>query len=127
LQRSLRQIADGTSRTIGGAEVIAGKEADPRGTWWYPWGGQYVHRRGPNSSSPDLTWTSYGAAYCNNLPDAPCAVASPCWGTTDYAARSKHPGGVQAVRIDGSVDFYVNDIDIAVWQALASINGSENL
>jgi hypothetical protein len=126
VQRTMRQIADGTSRSVAASEVIAGKEGDPRGAWWYSWGTQYVHRRGPNSSSPDLTWASFGAAYCYNMPDAPCATTAACWGTVDYAARSKHPGGVQAVRVDGSVDFYQNDIDIAVWQALASINGSEN-
>jgi prepilin-type N-terminal cleavage/methylation domain-containing protein len=125
LQRTLRQVTDGTSHTIAGSEVIAGKEADPRGTWWYPWGGQYVHRRGPNSSSPDTTWASYGPAYCNSLPDTPCTTTSPCWGTTDYTARSKHPGGVQSVKLDGSVDFYPDSIDLPVWQALGSINGGE--
>jgi type II secretory pathway pseudopilin PulG len=125
LQRKLRHISDGASKTIAASELISGEIYDTRGCWWYPWGGQYVHRRGPNSSSPDTTWASYAAFYCDSTPEAPCNTTSPCWGTTDYTARSKHPGGVQAARLDGSVDFYVNNIDLAVWQAWASINGNE--
>jgi prepilin-type processing-associated H-X9-DG protein len=125
LQRQIRHIGDGTSKTIGVSEVIAGKVADPRGSWWYPWGCQYVHRRSPNSSSPDVTYASFGAAYCDSVPEAPCATTGPAWGNVDYTARSRHRGGVHAARLDGSVEFYEDSIDIAVWQALASINGNE--
>jgi hypothetical protein len=125
LQRKLKQIQDGTSKTVAVSEMISGKDFDTRGTWWYPWGAQYVHRRGPNSSSPDTTWASFGAGYCTSFPESPCSPTAACWGTTDYTARSKHPGGVLAVRLDGSADFYENDIDLAVWQAWASINGND--
>jgi len=40
-------------------------------------------------------------------------------------ARSKHPGGVNASRCDGSVSFFADDIDRLVWNALASAAGSE--
>jgi hypothetical protein len=36
------------------------------------------------------------------------------------AARSKHPAGVNASKCDGSVEFVLNDIDLYVWQALAT-------
>jgi prepilin-type N-terminal cleavage/methylation domain-containing protein len=36
------------------------------------------------------------------------------------AARSKHPGGVQASRCDGSVGFITDDIDPRVWDELCS-------
>jgi prepilin-type N-terminal cleavage/methylation domain-containing protein/prepilin-type processing-associated H-X9-DG protein len=35
-------------------------------------------------------------------------------------ARSRHPGGVNASRCDGSVAFYNDDVDLAVWRALTS-------
>lgn len=41
------------------------------------------------------------------------------------AARSHHPGGVNASRCDGSVAFYSNDIDRNIWRALSSAAGEE--
>jgi prepilin-type processing-associated H-X9-DG protein len=40
-------------------------------------------------------------------------------------ARSYHPGGVNAVFVDGHVEFKSDSIDLLLWQALASINGGE--
>lgn len=125
LQRRLREVTDGKSKTVAISEVISGMQYDTRGLWWYPWGAQYTHRRGPNSSSPDTTWASFGALYCTSTAEAPCATTSPCWGTTDYAARSRHRGGVQSARLDGSVGLYADTIDLAAWQALASINSGD--
>ena len=34
--------------------------------------------------------------------------------------RSRHPGGVNASRCDGSVSFYNDDVELAVWRALTS-------
>ncbi len=45
-----------------------------------------------------------------------------------YAAvtsRSWHPGGVNAARMDGSVGFVSEDIDLEIWRALGSIDGGE--
>ena len=36
--------------------------------------------------------------------------------------RSHHPGGVNALHCDGSVAFYDDGIDLAVWQAVATID-----
>jgi prepilin-type processing-associated H-X9-DG protein len=36
------------------------------------------------------------------------------------SARSRHPGGVNASRCDGSVAFYNDDIDLTIWRALSS-------
>jgi prepilin-type N-terminal cleavage/methylation domain-containing protein len=44
-----------------------------------------------------------------------------------FTARSKHPGGVNASRCDGSVDFISNDIDQFVWNALSSAAGEETI
>jgi prepilin-type processing-associated H-X9-DG protein len=40
-------------------------------------------------------------------------------------ARSLHPRGVNAAMADGSVRFVADEIDLAPWQALGSINGGE--
>lgn len=40
-------------------------------------------------------------------------------------ANSLHPGGVNLVRCDGSVDFAVKTIDLKVWRAIGSRNGNE--
>ncbi|MCC7084043.1 MAG: DUF1559 domain-containing protein [Pirellulales bacterium] len=125
LQRNMRQILDGASKTIAVSEIVGGTEGDVRGLWWYHQGAFYTHLRGPNSSIPDSVWSSYPPGYCHSTPSAPCAQTASCWGATAYSARSKHPGGVQAVRADGSVAFYPDQIDLAVWQALASIDSGE--
>ncbi|TWT92900.1 putative major pilin subunit [Botrimarina colliarenosi] len=41
------------------------------------------------------------------------------------AVRSRHPGGVNASRCDGSVAFYTDDTDPLVWNALTSAAGGE--
>jgi len=41
------------------------------------------------------------------------------------AARSVHPGGVNASHCDGSVTFYNDDIDYLLWNALSSSAGGE--
>ena len=45
--------------------------------------------------------------------------SDPLWA----AARSEHPEGVNASKCDGSVSFFLNDIDIDVWRALATRSG----
>lgn len=71
---------------------------------------------------------------------APCGVAAPPVpvgslppgvSTADqsrqqhYAARSKHPGGVNASRCDASVAFYTDDTDEFLWRALTSAAGED--
>ncbi len=42
-------------------------------------------------------------------------------------ARSYHPSGINAARMDGSVGFISDNIDWQVWQALGTANGKESL
>ena len=128
--RTLSEFLDGTSHTIVGSEVRAGRTdlaevanytTDRRGLWAMPWMGRsiYLHRNTPNSSVADGL-QSYAC-----VPDvAPCeAVGSS--GSEHAAARSWHPGGVNAVFMDGHVRFYTDSIDVDTWQALATIRGEE--
>jgi prepilin-type processing-associated H-X9-DG protein len=41
------------------------------------------------------------------------------------AARSMHPGGVNALRADGSCQFFNESIDLATWQTLSTRGQSE--
>jgi prepilin-type processing-associated H-X9-DG protein len=42
-----------------------------------------------------------------------------------FAARSHHPGGVQALLLDGSVRFVGDAIASPTWRALATRSGGE--
>ncbi len=134
--RKMSQLSDGTSKTVVFSETIAGGDqtADPRGCWWQDWGMSYTHHRGPNSATADAMWSATDPAtgnafsgYCPPNPTAPCDYSAQCWSTEDYAARSQHPGGVVTGWADGSVHFISDAIDLAIWQAMASIAGGEVL
>ena len=53
--------------------------------------------------------------------------SDPLWNSLslNVAARSRHPGGVNALFCDGHVRFLKDTIDVGSWQALGSRNGSE--
>jgi prepilin-type processing-associated H-X9-DG protein len=74
----------------------------------------------PNSSSPDLV-RSTTFFTPNNDPLMPVALGNP----ERAAARSRHPGGVNAAMSDGSVRFFRNSIDLTTWRALGSMAGGE--
>jgi prepilin-type processing-associated H-X9-DG protein len=44
---------------------------------------------------------------------------------TFNAARSYHPGGVNALLGDGRVQFFKNSINIQTWRALSTSRGGE--
>jgi prepilin-type N-terminal cleavage/methylation domain-containing protein/prepilin-type processing-associated H-X9-DG protein len=57
-----------------------------------------------------------------NSPTMDCVQHSnPAW----KAARSRHPGGVNALLADGSVRFVRDSIPLGTWQALGTRSGSE--
>ena len=104
----------------------------------------YTPPNGPADSIARVPPSSI-ASYCmeNNIPvpiAAPGGVSPPHIATSDlppgvstadqtrqqyFAARSHHPGGVNASRCDGSVNFYSDSIDEFVWRALSSAAGGE--
>ena len=134
LGRKMRKFTDGTSHTVMVSEVRAGQDdvwhafndqvRDGRGIWAFPFQhSSYLHRNTPNSSAPDCM-RSYNCGEPAEERPAPCNNScSECNGHT--AARSYHPGGVNALHCDGSVAFYDDGIDLAVWQAVATIAGGE--
>jgi prepilin-type processing-associated H-X9-DG protein len=135
--RKIKDVTDGTSKTALGSEVLSGEafwganSADPwdaRGMWGIHYIGShsYSHFNTPNSSAGDaLSTSSYNR--CVELPDMPCdpADASAIYTTSQAAARSHQKGGVNVVYADAHVNFTPDDIDLAVWRAIASIRGGE--
>ena len=132
--RKIRQLIDGTSKTIMMSEIIAGRcdnlnecnEFDLRGCWAEPNMGPsaYTHRLTPNSSAPDdFGWCPDGYA---SHPYIPCILPTGASNSQWFVgARSFHTGGVQAVYADGHVDYHSDNTDIFLWQALSTIAGGE--
>jgi prepilin-type N-terminal cleavage/methylation domain-containing protein/prepilin-type processing-associated H-X9-DG protein len=128
---SLREYIDGTSNTSMIAEVIMGPNA----------GGNLYDHRGdlfnddynctvfhtytpPNSKVPDqMGGDADGRPWCTYRQ---IAQAPPCTGGIPFnAARSRHPGGVNALFGDGRVQFVKDTVSISVWRAVGSLNGGE--
>jgi prepilin-type N-terminal cleavage/methylation domain-containing protein/prepilin-type processing-associated H-X9-DG protein len=124
----LRQVADGTTKTIMLGEIRAGiTENDARGVWalghagaslvaHYGGGGD---DNGPNAafSNGDDVYTDVGdsggpcAASTDTLTIAENMSAHKGGGFDEATIRSKHPGGVHVAMCDGSVTFINDDIE----------------
>lgn len=121
----LKRITDGTSKTLLISEVIQGENYDIRGlTWWGDAAGFSTYLA-PNSSQPDV---SVFASYCDVTENdlRPC-VQQTKKNPEMFAARSRHPGGVNVAMCDGSVRFINDSIDLSVWRALSTSHGGENV
>ena len=124
VQRSIRDITDGTSHTLMMSEVIQADndtDFDFRGDILNDDQGcaQFMTRYTPNSGRD----TCACSGSTPNIP-APCVPTS---GTVIVTARSNHPGGVNTLFCDGSIHFVVNDLDYQVWWALGSMQGGETV
>ncbi|MFI4875049.1 MAG: DUF1559 domain-containing protein, partial [Blastopirellula sp. JB062] len=128
----MRDILDGTSNTAGVSEIIKvapGTQGDYRGVWSYPEGMHYQHDNTPNSSIADEIRTSL----CDSSD--PADPMAPCVGTfaahdsraINMAARSRHPGGVLVMMMDGSVQFVSSTVNLDTWQGLGTPAGHEVL
>jgi prepilin-type N-terminal cleavage/methylation domain-containing protein/prepilin-type processing-associated H-X9-DG protein len=121
----LSAITDGLSNTLLTSEVIVGQGFDLRGfSWWFE-GAAFEGYLGPNSTSPDLLQAQ---AYCNYpaMGNPPCKGADSILSITT-AARSRHPGGVNAGLADGSVKFVKDSVALSTWRALSTTRGGEIL
>jgi prepilin-type N-terminal cleavage/methylation domain-containing protein/prepilin-type processing-associated H-X9-DG protein len=122
---SIASITDGTSNTLMASEVIQSHDTSYRGFTWWGDAASFETWLAPNSPLPDVT-----QGYCTTLfplimsPNPPCTNATGTQGPT-YAARSRHPGGVNATFCDGSVRFIKNTINLNIWRALSTSQGNE--
>jgi prepilin-type processing-associated H-X9-DG protein len=121
-------ITDGLSNTMAASEVVQTQGTtsvsgtlypDDRGNIQNGYGSGFSAYLPPNTSLPDSTYY-YGCVYPGqNNP--PCNTGFSYY----YATRSRHPGGVNSLFLDGSVKFIKNTIGIAPFRAIASSHGGE--
>jgi prepilin-type processing-associated H-X9-DG protein len=127
---NLKQVTDGTSKTIMIGEIRAGlNEQDARGVWalghagaslvaMYGAGGD---ANGPNACYPNsddvvapaefLGAAGICPASSNPITQPECMNVSGGGGFDQATVRSKHPGGVHVAMVDGSVQFINDDIE----------------
>ncbi len=140
-------VTDGLSNTHFVSEILQGASDDMRGTIWLqnPGAGSYMTRFTPNGfldylhgplgnydvlASFALTGPGTSPPSPGSLCDSQPAQMLGCNQTTSegseyVAARSRHPGGVNALFGDGSVHFIKNSISSPIWIALGTINVGE--
>ncbi|MAT69225.1 MAG: prepilin-type cleavage/methylation domain-containing protein [Planctomycetaceae bacterium] len=129
------EITDGLSNTLMIGETLkAWAEAD------VDWRGDFLNDEGvfrfQTENTPNSTAFDHVPRYVDN-DDPLMPVVAPGQTTTqssnlssDFtnqqsASRSRHPGGVNVLRCDSSVEFYSDDVSLSIWQALSTMNGGE--
>ncbi|WP_435018199.1 DUF1559 domain-containing protein [Tundrisphaera sp. TA3] len=127
------EITDGTSNTIAISEVIKGDTSaampgsDLRGYALWSYGAGFQTYLAPNSKLPDVSWTP-SAPYCqpgvNGNP--PCLLQASAANHL-MGSRSRHPGGVNTLFVDGHVQYMKDSISLPIWRGLGSISGGEIL
>jgi prepilin-type N-terminal cleavage/methylation domain-containing protein/prepilin-type processing-associated H-X9-DG protein len=130
---TLASVVDGLSTTAFVAEIAQGSENDIRGTVWTttPGGGSYMTRFTPNGFfdiyGSNVTGDSLIVPwFCVNEP----GWRLPCISLFDTVngfagARSRHPGGINVLRGDGSVRFIKDTTNPMNWVAINTIAGGE--
>jgi prepilin-type N-terminal cleavage/methylation domain-containing protein/prepilin-type processing-associated H-X9-DG protein len=151
----IASVTDGLSNTLFTSELLQGAQDDLRGTIWIDdaCAGAFQTRFTPNGNLDILqvlgVWG--GASGLNNLDNIPGGATSVAPGSSPATpgtlcdtqpvqqlgcannsegaaycgARSRHPGGVNALFGDGSVHFVKNSINPQTWVGLGSISGGE--
>ncbi|MBA4065376.1 MAG: prepilin-type cleavage/methylation domain-containing protein [Isosphaera sp.] len=134
----LTDVTDGTSSTLMLSEQIV---VGP----WTGWGGPLsditIATGGhtfqgfypPNFRGCDEVARYYPDPVARNgrpggasgAPNGDCGTIGSFMENGSMAARSKHPGGVNATLCDGSVRFYRDSIDRQVWRNLSTARGNE--
>jgi len=122
---AFRKITDGMSKTLMLSEVLKAwspEDNDWRGDVHNDDGVFRFHTSlSPNSSAPDIIQNGWFQDTGDSLMPAVAGGRT----SQRVAARSRHPGGVNAANCDGSIRFMANDIAFNVWQAMGSMNGEE--
>jgi prepilin-type N-terminal cleavage/methylation domain-containing protein len=121
----LQDIFDGLSNTLAFSETVQGKTNDLRGFAWWNGGAHFETLLAPNSSRPDVL---ENISYCRpaNPLNPPCTGPTTALPST-IAARSRHPGGVQAVMCDGAIRFVPNTVNLDIWRGASTAHGKETL
>jgi prepilin-type processing-associated H-X9-DG protein len=128
----MAEIADGTSNTLMLSEGLVPSDTNgwggPIGVIIYGnmGGALFSAQLAPNSTANDRPIGPCPQNQGDNFYKAPCqSLGGNAWWTRSgpnahCAARSQHTGGVNAALADGSVRFFANNINVAMWQALGT-------
>lgn len=118
-------ITDGISQTLMMSEYLKAHSPEDN-----DWRGDILNNEGvfrfhtiqtPNSSVPDVI----ANGWFQETGDPLMPAVGNNIRRQQNAARSRHPGGVNALMCDGSVDFRTNETAVNLWQALGTMNGEE--
>ena len=101
------EISDGTSNTYMIGEDVP--ELNVHNGWAYCNGANGTCAIPPNTGVTIPSSGGLGPADRGNWPER-------------YSLRSRHPSGVMASYCDGSVRFIPNNIALATWQTLSTMN-----
>ncbi|WP_460183513.1 DUF1559 domain-containing protein [Thermopirellula anaerolimosa] len=112
------------------AAAVTASAAEFKNTGHTEWPDGRVHHTGfttclvPNSRVP-CSWAGveYDCDYNSWQEGRNGAAGNPTYAIV--TARSHHPGGVNAVLVDGSCRFFAENIALAAWRALGSRDGGE--
>jgi prepilin-type processing-associated H-X9-DG protein len=116
---TIATIVDGTSNTIAVSEYHTRTQNDRRTFWAYAYSSYSLSSALPFSAT---FVPSYTKCYeLSNLGFIPSAQQHIC----KRAFASMHPGGLNALKADGSVVFVKSSINMVIWQALATIQSGE--
>jgi prepilin-type N-terminal cleavage/methylation domain-containing protein/prepilin-type processing-associated H-X9-DG protein len=121
---NFKTITDGLTNTLLASETVQGVNGDKRGLTWWGWSAGFETFSTPNTSLPDRM---QGVVDCvAEEPNPPCAAPNGAGPSRMWAAaRSRHPGGVNAAMCDGSVQFVSDNVDLSIWRAASTIQGDE--
>jgi prepilin-type N-terminal cleavage/methylation domain-containing protein len=118
-------FTDGTSNTLLLSECLKAWSPDDndwRGDIHNDDGEFRFHTRlSPNTSAPDV----FESGWFQPTGDPKMPAVAGAAASQVTAARSRHPGGVNAVLCDASARFVSDNIALDVWQAMGTMNGSE--
>jgi prepilin-type N-terminal cleavage/methylation domain-containing protein/prepilin-type processing-associated H-X9-DG protein len=123
---TLVAMTDGTSNTLMMSEYLRAWS-----TFDNDWRGDIHNDQGvfrfhtlltPNTTTPDQIESGWFQPNGDILMPVTAAV-----GDQFNAARSRHPGGVMAAFCDGTARWVANDVTLATWMALGTMNGNEDL
>jgi len=113
-----RNVTDGTSNTFAIGEAV------PRyctHTWWWWFNGSTA-----TCSIPLNAPAVCGSANAANSNDQNLAACADDW-PNNYSFKSMHTGGGQFTMADGAVKFISENIDLALYRSLASLDGGETV
>ncbi len=122
---TLADVVDGTSKTLMMSETMrawSNADNDHRGDFMNDQGHfRFQTSLTPNTSAPDVVRDGFFSP--TGDPTMPAVAGA----RTEAAARSRHPGGVNASFCDGSGRFFTDDTYALLWRSMGTMNGGENV